>query len=107
DIVPIDNSGTKLTADPIEYHDGTQSDWSGYPAILTYGSTNTHYGWSIKSRNGDNFSLKGLDFHEWGNWGGYEFIIEAFDNGSSKGQVQFTGNDDGYYIELRNPGNLS
>ncbi|SFI17485.1 DUF5050 domain-containing protein, partial [Parapedobacter indicus] len=104
-VLPINDSGAKLTADPIEYHDG--SDWPGYPAVVSYGDVNIHFGWSIRSNSGDNFSLKGLDFHEWGDWGGYEFIIEAFDDGISKGQVQFTGNVDGSYIELRNPGNLS
>src|SRR6478609_6601391 len=48
-IYPINSAGTKLTADPLQYHDGKESGWTGYPAIITYGDANAMYGWTLKS----------------------------------------------------------
>ncbi|SHE61227.1 PKD domain-containing protein, partial [Leeuwenhoekiella marinoflava] len=101
---PINSSGTALTADPLEYHDHV--DWPTYPPIVTYGGTLQHYGWAIKSANGDNFSLESLDFMDWGTWN-LTFIIEAFDNGSSKGAITFAGNTDESYVNLSQSGILS
>ncbi|WP_205603713.1 MBG domain-containing protein, partial [Cyclobacterium sp. SYSU L10401] len=105
EVYPINSSGTALTADPLEYHDS--DDWPSYPPIVTYGATLEHYGWAIKSANGDNFSLESLDFMDWGTWDGATFIIEAFDNGSSKDAVTFAGNTDESYVHLSQLGILS
>src|SRR5690606_5020324 len=96
----ITSSGEKLTTSTVEYHDDT--DWGeGYPPIITYGSA-IHYGWQIKSGDGSNFALLKLDFHDWGNYDGATFVIEAFKDGISKGTATFTGNTTGGYIELDN-----
>lgn len=95
---PINSTGTALTVDPLEYHDNT--DWTGYQAIITYGAALTHYGWAIKSANGDNFSLQSLDFMDWGGWDGATFVIEAFDNGSSIDTIWFAGNTTSAYVNL-------
>src|SRR5690606_25460542 len=99
-VIPINSSGEKLTASTVEYHD--DADWGeGYPPIITYGSA-IHYGWQIKSDDGSSFALLELDFHDWGNYDGATFIIEAFKDGISKGTATFTGNTTGGYIELDN-----
>jgi gliding motility-associated-like protein len=106
-VMPINSSGVKLAAQPIQYHDNTQSSWSGYPAIITYGDTDAHFGWSIRSDNGTAFSLVSVDFHDWGGYEGDTFVAEAFLDATSKGRVTFTGNLDGNYIALTNSGILS
>ena len=98
DAYPINSAGAALTVDPLEYHDSI--DWSGYQAIVTYGGTLKHYGWAVKSASGDNFSLQGLDFMDWGGWDGATFVIEAFDNGSSIDTIWFTGNTTSAYVNL-------
>ncbi|MEQ8417203.1 MAG: MBG domain-containing protein, partial [Imperialibacter sp.] len=106
-VMPINSSGVKLIGQPIQYHDNTQSGWSGYPAIITYGDTDAHFGWSIKSDNGTAFSLVAVDFHDWGGYTGDTFVAEAFLDAASKGTTTFTGNLDGSYIALTNSGALS
>ncbi|CAD5267481.1 MBG domain-containing protein [Imperialibacter sp. 75] len=106
-VMPINSSGVKLIGQPIQYHDNTQSGWSGYPAIITYGDTDAHFGWSIKSDNGTAFSLVAVDFHDWGGYTGDTFVAEAFLDAASKGTITFTGNLDGSYIALTNSGALS
>ncbi|HTN06948.1 YDG domain-containing protein [Agriterribacter sp.] len=107
-VLPINSGGSKLTADPIEYHDETQPGWSGYPAIITYGSSNAHYGWSVRSGNGAEFNLKAIDAHDWGNWeGGTTFVLEAFRDGASLGSITFSGNTSGTYVQLREEDQLS
>ncbi|MEQ9376454.1 MAG: MBG domain-containing protein [Imperialibacter sp.] len=106
-VMPVNSSGVKLEAQPIQYHDNTQSGWSGYPAIITYGDTDAHFGWSIRSDNGTAFSLVSVDFHDWGGYEGDTFVAEAFLDASSKGTITFTGNLDGNYIALTNSGILS
>jgi gliding motility-associated-like protein len=105
-VMPVNSSGVKLEAQPIQYHDNTQSGWSGYPAIITYGDTDAHFGWSIRSDNGAAFSLVSVDFHDWGGYEGDTFVAEAFLDASSKGTITFTGNLDGNYIALTNSGIL-
>ena len=107
-ILPINSGGSKLTADPIEYHDETQPGWSGYPAIITYGSMNAHYGWSVRSGNGAEFNLKAIDAHDWGNWeGGTTFVLQAFRDGASLGSITFSGNIGGAYVSLTEENQLS
>jgi len=105
---PINSSGSALNSALLEYHDGTEPDWSGYPAIIVYGaeSNTSFYGWSIKSGNGAEFALNSLDFHDWGNYDGATFRIEAYKDGASTATYDFTGNTDGSYVSLSNPGNL-
>ncbi|MFN0255620.1 T9SS type A sorting domain-containing protein [Pedobacter ureilyticus] len=105
-ILPINSSGAKLTTYPIEYHDGSQPNWPGYPAILTYGQDVEHFGWSVRSANGAEFSFKGVDFLDWGDFGdefgdGYIFVVEAFRDGSSLGTVNFVGNTTTSYAQVR------
>ena len=50
-VLPVNNSGTKMTADPLEFHG---ADW-GTPPIITYGGLNPFYAWSIRSDNGADF----------------------------------------------------
>jgi len=102
--MPINSSGAKLMADPLEYHD--MADWGVVP-MITYGGINSFYGWSIKSANGAEFSLVSLDFNDWGEWSGALFTAQAFRNGLSLGTVSFTGNMDGNMVNLANPGKLS
>lgn len=107
-VMPIDNSGVKLTGSPLEYHDGKDPNWNGYPPIITYGKNNEwYYGWSIKSDNGAEFSLVSVNFMDWGEFSGDFFVAEAFRNGSSLGSVSFRGNTDFTPIELSNPGILT
>ncbi|WOK08227.1 MBG domain-containing protein [Imperialibacter roseus] len=106
-VMPVNSSGVKLAGQPIQYHDNTQSGWSGYPAIITYGDIDAHFGWSIKSDNGTAFSLVAVDFHDWGGYAGDTFVAEAFLDAASKGTITFTGNVDGSYIALTNSGVLS
>lgn len=103
-VMPISNSGAKLTADPLEYHD--MADWN-VPPMITYGGTNSFYGWTIKSGNGAEFSLVSFDFNDWGEWSGNLFTVQAFRNGSSLGSVSFAGNMDNNMVHLANPGVLS
>ncbi|WP_157243372.1 PKD domain-containing protein, partial [Algoriphagus resistens] len=105
---PINNTGTHLNTGLLEYHDGSEPDWVGYPAIIVYGaeSNTTFYGWSIKSESGAEFSLNSLDFHDWGNYNGADFTVEAYKDGASKATYDFAGNTDGSYVSLSNPGNL-
>ena len=106
--MPIDNSGAKLTGSPLQYHDGTEPSWAGYPPIITYGDWDLpYYGWSIKSDNGAEYSLVSLDFMDWGEWYGDFFVAEAFRNGSSLGSVSFRGNTDFPPVQLSNPGILT
>lgn len=106
-VMPINSSGVKLSADPLQYHDGSDPLWTGYPAIITYGDTNPLYGWSIKSDDGAEFKLLAVDFLDWGTFSGNTFVIEAFRNGSSLGTATFTGNVTGSFIELRSAGVLT
>jgi hypothetical protein len=103
-VMPINSSGTKLTLDPLEYHD--QIDW-GTPAIITYGGSNPFFGWSIRSDNGSDFSLISFDFNNWGDWSGAQFTVQAFHNGSSLGTVDFAGNTDNSMIHVTNTGILT
>ncbi len=89
---PIDNTGTTLTADPLQYHDS--NDWPGYPPIITYGDTNPLYAWSIRSAEGTNFSLISIDFNDWGSVSGDPFRIEAYDEGALTGSLTFPSNID-------------
>ncbi|MEE1945818.1 MBG domain-containing protein [Pedobacter sp. KR3-3] len=95
----INSSAVKLTANALEYHDGTQNGWTSYPAIITYGQ-GSFYGWAIKSSDGSNFSLQSLNFMDWGEQTGINFKIEAFDNGVSKGNLSFLGNTNVSFIPL-------
>ncbi|WEK19647.1 MAG: hypothetical protein P0Y49_00565 [Candidatus Pedobacter colombiensis] len=98
-IYPINNTGTMLTAAPLEYHDGTQSNWFGYPPIITYGTV-SNYGWTIKSTGGTNFSLKSLNFLDWGYADGRQYTIECFNGGISRGSFVFNGNIGASYLAL-------
>ncbi len=106
-IYPIDKTGKKLTVDTVQYHDGKESGWSGYPAIITYGDANPMYGWTIKSADGSSFSLDSLSFLDWGNYDGATFAISAFENSISKGIVTFKGNTTGDFVRLNNTGLLT
>ncbi len=89
---PINSSAVKITGSPLTYYDNNSPGWPGYPGIISYGDANSFYGWVIKSNDGSNFSLASLNFLDWGNFNGATFKIEAFDGGSSKGSLSFTGN---------------
>ncbi len=99
-IYPINNAAEKLIASELEYHDGTQNGWTGYPAIITYGNVVANYGWVIKNASGNDFSLKSLSFFDWGEYSGDNFIVEGFNNGSSKGSIVFVGNTNGDLVQL-------
>lgn len=103
-VFPINSSGTLINASPLEFHSG--ADWTGYPAIITYGNANPNYGWKIKSSTGNNFSLMQVKFLDWGNWVSSTYVIEAFDGGVSLGSVSFSSNADGNYITLLNGGGV-
>jgi hypothetical protein len=102
-VMPINSSGAKLTADPLDFHG---AEWF-MPPIITYGDMNSLFGWSIKSDNGADFSLVSFDFHDWGEWSGDFFSVQAFHNGASLGSVSFRGNTDNVMIHLTNTGVLT
>ncbi|WP_136605344.1 InlB B-repeat-containing protein [Paenibacillus dokdonensis] len=98
----IDNTGTKLSTGKMHYYDGAHPEWPGYPPLITWfdGNNTPSYGLAIKSEDGTNFKLSSVNFLDWGYWTGENFIIEAFENGISKGGLPFVGNIDGNYIAL-------
>ena len=106
-VMPVNSSGVKLTATTLQFHSGAEVSWSGYPPIITYGDAVSHYGWSIKSDNGAEFSLVSLDFFDWGNWDGATFVAQAFRDGSSLGTVTFTGNTNETMVGLTNAAQLT
>lgn len=106
-VYPINSSGNKLSTDPVQYHDGTDPNWSGYPAIITYGDVNPMYGWTIKSGDGSSFSLDSLSFLDWGNFNGATFAITAFENGNNKGTITFKGNVTSKMVSLKQSGLLT
>ncbi len=104
-VYPINSSGTKLTGSPLEYHNG--GDWPGYPELITYGDWQSHYGWVVKSDNGNNFSLQSLSFMDWGDFAGYIFVIQAFNDNVALGSVNFFGNNNEDMVVLSSPGVLT
>ena len=104
-VIPINSAGSIINADPLQYHDG--ADWFGYPPLLTYGDINPHYGWAIRSDNGNNFSLQSLSFLDWGEFSGFTFVIEAFNNNVSLGSVSFPGNTTENMVVLDHSGVLN
>lgn len=102
-VLPVNNSGTKMTADPLEFHG---ADW-GTPSIITYGGINPFYAWSIRSDNGADFSLVAFDIHNWGDWSGTPFSVQAFRNGVSLGTVSFAGNTNNTMTHVANQGTLT
>ena len=104
-VFPINSSGVRLNTDPLQFHSG--SDWFGYPALITYGDMNQHYGWAIKSDNGNNFSLQSVSFLDWGEFSGATFVIEAFSNNVALGTVNFSGNINENMVVLSSPGLLN
>jgi hypothetical protein len=104
---PINNQGVKLTADALQFHSGSESNWSGYPAIITYGDVNAMYGWAIKSGSGTSFSLDSLSFLDWGNFNGATFAISAYEDNKLKGTVNFKGNMTADFVRLNNAGLLT
>ncbi|WP_256012193.1 YDG domain-containing protein [Desertivirga xinjiangensis] len=99
---PVNSSGVTLTEKQLKLHDNTQLNWESYPPIIVYGGSDmaSFYGWSIKSNNGDNFSLESVDFHDWGSREGDVFKIEAFEGGEPKGSLDFNGNKTSHYVGL-------
>lgn len=102
-VIPINSSGAKLTADPLEHH---AEDWNG-PPMVTYGDMNPLYGWSIKSANGADFSLVSFDFNDWGDWGGGTYVVQAFRNGASLGTVTVGANTNNNMVRVASPGVLT
>lgn len=98
----IDDTGTILNDGTMNYFDGNDPNWLGYPPLVTwFDDKNTPtYGLAIKSEDESNFKLSSVNFHDWGYWDGRDYVIEAFDDGISKGTVMFKGNTDGNYIAL-------
>lgn len=104
-VFPINSSGVKIDAEPLQFH--SSMDWFGYPALITYGDIIPHYGWAIKSDNGNNFSLQSLSFMDWGDFAGYIFVIQAFNNNVALGSANFFGNNNEDMVVLSNPGVLT
>lgn len=104
-VFPINSSGVKIDAEPLQFH--SSMDWFGYPALITYGDIIPHYGWAIKSDNGNNFSLQSLSFMDWGDFAGYIFVIQAFNDNVALGSVNFFGNNNEDMVVLSNPGVLT